>query len=293
MNGPPTSSRPAQPGEGGRRKRNAKNSTVPRISGVASADACVICAGPTIYRLVTFELEPEFQCHHEECTKCGFVRVLENPWDYAASGFEREDSTIGPRVGTADHRGREFHMAALAVAALQRDDLDVLIVGAGKSEDWRHIAALDEVRSVTTTDLENFCGSPNFVALDERPDDRYDLVIACEVAEHLGDPAADLGAMCRNARRGTGMVVLSTNLYDGTDLARHLYVFIPGHISYYTPESLAVIAAQNDMRIDFRLPKVALGVGGPRKRYVFLAADDPSLERLNEYFAANHLAPSE
>lgn len=234
---------------------------------------------------------PDRRCHYHECVECGFIRVLGNAWSFVSEGF-LPGSRTGPRVGSDEHGGREFHMANLGLQMLPATTAEVLIVGAGNSLDWKHITALPGVGKVVTSDLENFNGSPNFVALDDRGRHSYDLVIACEVVEHFTEPATDMAALCADVAP-EGLAVISTNIYDGSDLARHWYVYIPGHCSYYTPDAMIRLGEQNGMLVDFRVPEVALGAGGPRKRYVLMTRSPEVMERCNRYFSAHLWAPSE
>lgn len=252
---------------------------------------CQICGGSVRMGLAELFDQPNRLCYHHECSVCGFVRILSNDWDYRTEGFT-ESSTLGPRVGQEHHRGREFHMAMMGTELLARNDLDVLILGAGLSVDWKHIDELDSVRSVTTADLDNFSGCPNFVTLDGRGDRRYDIVLACEVVEHLTDPAAQIADLCADVA-ADGLAILSTNIYDGTDLGQHLYAFIPGHVSYYTPEAMICLAEQNGMEVDFRIPRVAVEMAGPRKRYVLLSKSPEVIAQTGRYFSSRWYAPSE
>ena len=93
--------------------------------------------------------------------------------------------------------------------------------------------------------------------------------------------------------RPDGLLVCSTNLYAGGNLSRHHYLFRKGHTSYYTVASLTCVANANRHHIDFRIPLVATGYGGPRKRYVLLSASDAVMDATARYFETRPYAPSE
>lgn len=252
---------------------------------------CVICDAPVRFASTNWHRNKNRMCYIHECAMCGFVHVLRNDWDYSEEGFT-ESSSVGPRVGQEGHQGREFHMAAMGLDILGRNDVDVLILGSGRSIDWRHISERPEVRSVTTSDLENFNGCDLFVELDARGDRTYDLVLACEVAEHFTEPREHMRQLCDDVSEN-GLAVLSTNIYDGSDLGKQWYPFIPGHVSYYSPDALIHLAEANDMHVDFRMPKVSIEMAGLRKRYVLMSREKSVMSNANNYFAANRFAPSE
>ncbi len=262
------------------------------IRGVRVNGNCIICEGPIRFSLARWYKNPKRQCYYNECLECGFIQVLQNPYNYKKDGFTTKGSTVGPRVGKIDHQGREYHMATLGVSLLNRQNLDVMILGGGVSQDWRHIADLSQVREVVSSDLENFNDSPHFVPLDDREGRTYDLAIACEVAEHFSNPVIDIGAVCNNVGPN-GLAVLSTNIYDRSDMRYNLYVYLKGHISYYTPEAFLRLGDQNGMFVDFRPPVCATQTGGPRKRYVLMSRNPEVIERANWYFSKHMFAPSE
>jgi len=258
---------------------------------IRAASECVVCGSPVRFASTTWHKNPDRFCYIHECSMCGFVHVLKNDWDYVEEGFT-ESSSVGPRVGQENHFGREFHMASMAVDILDRGELDVLILGSGRSVDWRHISELPQVASVTTSDLENFNGSKSFVALDERGERTFDIVVACEVVEHFVKPREYMADLCNDVN-DTGLAVLSTNIYDGSDLSRHWYPFIPGHVAYYTPDAMIYLADENDMYVDFRMPKVSVEMAGTRKRYVLMSRNEAVIDHAGDYFAKHSFAPSE
>jgi hypothetical protein len=91
----------------------------------------------------------------------------------------------------------------------------------------------------------------------------------------------------------TGLLVCSTNLYDGGGLSRQTYVFFPGHTSYWSEGSLRRVAAANDVLVDFRVPLVATGFAGPRKRYILLTRSQAVMDSIARYFSTREYAPSD
>lgn len=262
---------------------------VPPMTGAERVD-CDVCQGRTTLETSAWHDDPALVIFVRRCHECGYVRIDGNDWDYDESGYS-ENSTVGPRVGTPDRPGREFHMAELAVELLGRSELDVLVLGSGLSYDWQHIAELDPVSDVFVSDFDNLTDAPNFVPLgqDERT---YDVVIACEVIEHIPEPVEQLGRVF-DLVAADGVFVGSTNIYDGTPLRRHWYPFIPGHVSYHTGESLRRVAASRGALVDFRVPMVATQRAGARKRYVIVSRSAQVLTSAALWFAGHPYAPSE
>ncbi len=183
-------------------------------------------------------------------------------------------------------------MAEMAIDILGRTDLDVLVYSAGRSLDNHHIAALPSVRSVAISDVIRLRDDAEFYDSSEPATRRFPVVIASEVIEHFLEPREDFERLFGFVEPD-GLLVCSTNVYDGGDLRRQSYIFTPGHTSYYTPASLAVLAAANGWLVDLRVPLVATGYGGPRKRYVLFTASPAVLEAIHAYFQDREYAPSD
>jgi hypothetical protein len=225
------------------------------------------------------------------CPACGHVANPGNTMDYRAYRAI-DELALDARVGTADRQGREFNMAEMAVAILQRPDLDVLIFGAGRSLDNRHIENLDGVRNVVISDIMRLREDGAFIEADQPAPRRFAVVIASEVVEHFLHPRVDLPHLLSFVDDG-GLLVCSTNILDGTDVTKQFYVYIPGHTSLYSAHSLSLLARENGYLIDFRLPMVATGYAGLRKRYVLMTRSPDVMAAIAEYFGSHAYAPSE
>ena len=172
--------------------------------------------------------------HMRVCGVCGHVGNPENLYDYRA--YEHlDDLTKAARTGTPERPGREFHMARMAIDILDRDDLEVLIFGAGRSFDNHHIAALPQVRHVAIADVMQLRDDAEFIDANLPAPRRFAIVVASEVVEHFLDPRPDFADLL-GYLEPDGLLVLSTNLYDGGRLASQAYIFVGGHTSYYTPD---------------------------------------------------------
>lgn len=253
---------------------------------------CLVCgATDPRHQTIKFAHNPDSVCEVRICRRCGHVGNPDNQRDYRE--FEKlEKLPMRARVGTETRKGREFHMAKMAATIMGRSGLDVLVYGAGRSFDNQHIAALPKVDSVAVADVMKLRDDAEFIDINKPANKQFSLVIASEVVEHFLNPQEDFEALFKLVDKH-GLLVCSTNVYDGSDLEKHKYIFIPGHTSYYTPEALAYLARSNGFYIDFRVPLVATGYAGRRKRYLFLTRDASLLTDIACYFGKRMYAPSE
>jgi hypothetical protein len=225
------------------------------------------------------------------CRVCGHVGNPDNTFDYRA--YDQLDHlTEAGRIGTPEHEGREYHMARMAVDILGRTDLEVLVYGVGRSFDNHHIEALPQVRHVAIADVMHLRDDAEFIDANAPAPRRFAVVVASEVIEHFLDPRRDIARLLDYVEPD-GLLVCSTNIYDGGNLAKQAYLYVNGHTSYYTVESLTRLAAANDRLIDFRVPLSATGYAGPRKRYVLMTGSTVVRSAIARYFETRPYAPSE
>ncbi len=90
------------------------------------------------------------------------------------------------------------------------------------------------------------------------PDASFDLVVCCEVLEHLADPAAGLAELARVARR---QVLLSTPwepVWRLLNIARGRYLGAlgntPGHVQHFSRRALVELAATRLGALKVRRP---------------------------------------
>ncbi len=184
---------------------------------------CLICGSPN---LKVYDIErPTRHYDVRICGRCRYVSNAENTVDYTK--FQSLDKfALTPRVGTDDHRGREFHMAKMGAEILKRKRLSVMVFGAGRSLDYRHIAKLPSVNKVIMSDVVDLRGEADFINITKGTDQRFDLIIACEVVEHFTDPRTEFPRLF-DLLTPDGLLVCSTNIYDGGHPDRHSYLYRP------------------------------------------------------------------
>jgi hypothetical protein len=254
---------------------------------------CPICATPAPRRKVVRNRQSGRELTVRICQTCGHVKVLRNKHDYTQTESIADlGQGLAPRFGTENTPGREFGMAKLAAEVLGRNRLDVLVFGAGRSLDNRHIEQLPNVRRVAIGDLMRVRDEPDFVDTGQPAKETFDIVVACEVIEHFTRPQKDFAHLFDYVHRA-GILVCSTNIYDGGDLTKQSYIFGRGHVAYYSPEALRRIAKANKMHVDFRLPAAATGSAGRRKRYVIFSHSRDVMDAVSDYFGRTPYAPSE
>jgi hypothetical protein len=232
------------------------------------------------------------------CAVCGFTFAPTNTHSYGSDRDFCESSrpvSKHGRAGSALRPGREYHMATMAVNILDRAGINsdsILIFGAGLSQDHLWLAKQFPNKKICVCDLSNFQELDNFVELSDAT--RFDVVVACEVAEHFTQIEHDFSLLLSKVTH-SGLVVLSTNISDGSPLPALAYPFVEGHTAYYSGRALTCIAKRANPRllVDFRVPQAAFAQLGPRKRYVFLYQTGPVTSGIAEYFADHVLAPSE
>ncbi len=259
------------------------------VARIVRTPPCLVCGSKRSRTQVVERKKRSYEIR--VCRRCQYVSNFTNTVDYTA--FESVESfRLSPRVGTAEHQGREFHMAEMGAEILQRSGLKVMVFGAGRSLDYQHIAKLPAVERVVMSDVVDLGIDADFINITEGTSQRFDLIIACEVVEHFTDPRAEFPRLFKLLTKN-GLLVCSTNIYDGRNVKNHRYLYSRGHTSYYSPQAIEVIARRSGMHHDFRIPAIATGSAGPRKRYVLFTRSRGNVRRIVDYFGRHAYAPSE
>jgi hypothetical protein len=278
-------------------KGRPRKSPAPGLSRIGTGEQgdvdptkCLIC-GSTNLKFYDIE-RPTRHYEIRICQRCRYVSNAGNTVDYTK--FQSLDKfALTPRVGTEDRPGREFHMAAMGADILKRKSLSVMVFGAGRSLDYQHIAQLPSVNRVIMSDVVDLRGEADFINITKGTDQRFDLIIACEVVEHFTDPGLEFPRLF-DLLTENGLLICSTNIYNGGNPDHHSYLYLRGHVSYYSPRSLAVIAKKSKMLFDFRLPLFGPPqVFGKRKRYILFTRSLENLQKTAEYFGSHTYAPAE
>jgi SAM-dependent methyltransferase len=227
------------------------------------------------------------------CEECRYVSSPDAHHDYAAAASTSGLSGgLAPRCATVERPGRETGMAKLGLEVLQRPNASVLVYGAGSSLDVHHIAKLPRSGRVAVGDLVKLRADAEFFDINELSTDPFDVVVASEVLEHFPDPWKNLQNLFSYVK-DDGLVVASTNIRDHGSLNTVNYLWCRGHVSYFSPQSLRIIARAEGMHLDFRFPLIATSYKRPCKRYILFSRSAEVMEAASDWFGAEVYAPSE
>lgn len=260
----------------------------------AGPGPCPVCGGDVFRQRHVCKVRPHqgksMTGHH--CHSCGLVRFPDNIATFSRD--IRQDSMGGSlralRNANDQRPGREFYMAEMAIAILDRPAAAVSFFGSGMNTDWQWLERRFPQVTTKLTDMENFQEAANFEPIaDATPSD---VVVACEVIEHFTEPVAHFASLLRLVK-DDGILICSSNIYDGTDISLHQYPFENGHVAYWTPLALVKVASDAGFFVDFRSPEMGLTRGGPRKKYIIFYRGIETMYRTNMYFGTHMLAPSE
>lgn len=256
--------------------------------------SCTVCDAEVKIETYKCEVAPhqgkELLAHR--CTGCDFIFLPENTGHYvkvlASEHTQGEFRKL--RNANEERPGREFYMAEMGMEIQGGDAPSVSFFGSGLNTD--HIWVKSKYPKVSTklVDLENMQAVENFESIEMATPS--DVVIACEVIEHFEEPLDHFESLIQ-LLKPNGILICCTNVYDGTDIRRHQYPFVPGHVSYWSPLALIKVATDHGCFIDFRTPEMGMHRGGPRKKYVIFYRNIELLFRISHYFGSHRLAPSE
>jgi len=264
------------------------------VSDSIQETPCLLCGGATEAVSYTSQVQSYYgrTLHGTRCRTCGMLRFPENTGTYKEqlSLGSRELALKELRNANEQRPGREFHMAQMAIEILGRPDAHVSFFGAGLNTDWKWLQRVHPKSRSTLVDLENMQDAAHFEHITQASP--ADIVIASEVIEHFEEPLAHFETLLRLVK-DDGLLVCSTNVYDGTDISRHEYPFVHGHVSYWTPNALACVGRKTGYFVDFRTPKIAMSRGGPRKKYILFYRDVETTYKVGTYFGTQMFAPSE
>ena len=89
-------------------------------------------------------------------------------------------------------------------------------------------------------------------------DASFDLVVCCEVLEHLGEPERGLAEVARVARRGVVVSTPREPLWRAMNMMRGKYLRdlgnTPGHVQHFSRRGLRALVEKNLRVVDSRSP---------------------------------------
>ena len=175
-----------------------------------SGEVCLVCGSPrSPYERIVYEPKPTLARRFSRCSGCGYLQIEELSSDRyrGQTSLDHLPNVGGDRLGTETAPGREFKMARMAVHALDRSQVDVMIYGIGRSLDNLHIQRLSGVETVAIGDIVHLRDDAEFHDVNEKARRRFAVVVASEVVEHFRSPAGGLreAVRVRGARRSAGL----------------------------------------------------------------------------------------
>jgi len=264
----------------------ASNATV---NGDPPAGPCKVCSAPTTPHVST--PEAAIGRSYTACTLCGLLELdgsVETPANTGAA----------KRHGSAKRPGREFAIALFAAELLGRSGLRTLTWRPGNSADGQRVARIPLIErydiAIADGDEPRSAGADgvNVVGIEAIEHERYDLVIASEILQLLDDPVEGFAQILRGANP-SGLVVITTDLYDGSPVDKLRFHAAPEHHWFWTIDALSRVARNEGFFVDVRLPEIAVHRNLVRKRFVYLSRDPETMQRVRTAFGAEIHAPSE
>lgn len=207
---------------------------------LSTATHCPVCDTPTL-QFDRATVMDRYLATYVRCPQCGLVTTPETPWleEAYSSAIHLADSGLLRRAGK---------MSRLASTIIRFEGLKD-----GRFLDWAGgygvFTQMMRDRGHDYWHHDDFA-TPVF-AIDHQDDGeaRFDLISAFEVLEHLADPRRELAGMAARTDR----ILFTTELLpEPAPKVGEWWYYLPGvgqHITFHTPRSLAVLAADLGFRV--------------------------------------------
>jgi SAM-dependent methyltransferase len=192
-----------------------------------TAYSCVLCSSPEC----TFYCKDNFRSYLR-CSSCNLIYV---PPEYHLS-TEEEKNRYSKHTNTSDDKKYVAYLSDVAdnALALPVRSPRVLDFGSGPNQ---VLAGIINARGV-------YCAShdPLYGINADNGGELFDIIVACEVFEHLRDIKKEIRLIGSLLKPG-GFVYVHTQLYDDVkDIPSWWYLKDPTHISFYCEKTMRTIA---------------------------------------------------
>jgi len=189
-------------------------------------DICPLCNGPAIY-LCTFKNRGYYQCDKCELAFVPAYQHLSEPEE-----LKRYDL----HNNSAESESYIKYLTQVAAYLSKIPVLDPVILDFGSYK--THVLS-DILRE---KGYESYPYDPCYKVGLENLDRKYDIIIICEVIEHLGDIMKEINLLKRLLSPHTGYILIRTELYDTEkDIEKWWYTNDETHIFLPSEHTISVI----------------------------------------------------
>lgn len=187
-------------------------------------------------------------CPYFECTRCRFLFAnLHDQADhtqlYDETYWDGQDPDWGGRV----HQTLRLVLMSNTLLGMNPWELKILDFGCGMGTFVESSRQSLQMKTWGTDIIRPKFGLEWFMS--EPPVDMFDVIVSCEVIEHLPDPFGILSKALKSLRPG-GVFAFQTAQYDPAACDRDWWYLGPanGHISLYSREAFDVLAERLDVK---------------------------------------------
>jgi SAM-dependent methyltransferase len=196
--------------------------------------SCPLCFSPGCGS----SLKDLFRTYHR-CPLCGLVFV---PPEFHVSA-EEEKLRYSKHTNTLENSAYVAYLSAVAHQALSLPALSpsVLDFGSGPQQVLADILAKRGVKCVSHDPLYGITAKDS--------DGQYDIIVACEVFEHLRDLNGELAFITQRVKPG-GYLYVHTQMYDTIkDFASWWYLKDVTHINFFCETTMRMVAKKLGMAL--------------------------------------------
>lgn len=172
------------------------------------------------------------------CSDCAMISVPQQYWvdeDQERRRYDLHDNTLS-------NSGYVKYLSQMVIETekLKLSDPLILDFGSGPNAVLASLLKKKEYRAEAYDPL---------FGLEFQKEKKYDLVIMCEVIEHLRDIRKEL-KLVRSVLQPGGKLLLRTQLYPSLgDFSNWWYAMDPTHINFFSGSSLGTVASILEMRL--------------------------------------------
>lgn len=212
-----------------------------------SDDVCRLCGSGGLSLINQDGRRPPKSRPFYLCPDCALISVppqyhLSIPDELAR--YDLHDNSLSNK-GYVDFLSEVVDIAVNVASIISRGELPVKLLdfGCGKEAALCRLLERRGIACYPYDPLYENLRLPDVV-------DKYDIIVASEVVEHLRDITGELRLMTK-LLRGGGTIILRTQLYDGVpDFPKWWYAQDPTHINFFSRKTLDKLASSINKKIE-------------------------------------------